>query len=62
MYFLADFSQNPTERKRRERDKKNKEWNNWEKTREIRSGVSTGQRVSQDVRGWLNFAKKFGGM
>jgi hypothetical protein len=63
--FLADFSRKkkvsltplPEEEKR----KKTKDWNNWEKAREIRSGVSTGQRLSQDVRGWLNMAQRLRG-
>jgi hypothetical protein len=60
--FLADFSRKkklppPEEEKR----KKTKDWNNWEKAREIRSGLSTGQRLSQDVRGWLNMAQRLRG-
>ena len=59
--FLADFSKKKTLKKEEER-KKTKDWNNWEKAREIRSGISTAQRVSQDARGWLNMAKRLGGM
>jgi hypothetical protein len=57
MYYLADFAkqkkvkQEPVEKKKEKRG-----WNNWEKARELRSAVSTGQRVSQDIRGWLSFA------
>lgn len=48
----------PKEEKKR---KQTKDWNNWEKAREIRSGLSTGQRLSQDVRGWLNMAQRLRG-
>lgn len=46
--------------KEEEKRKVNRDWNNWEKARELRSGISTTQRVSQDVRGWLNMAKRLG--
>jgi len=44
-----------------EKRKQTKDWNNWEKARELRSSVSTGQRLSQDVRGWLNMAQRLRG-
>ena len=63
MFYLADFSTRKKKTvKEEEKPKKNRDWNNWEKAREIRSGISTAQRVSQDARGWLNMAKRLGGM
>lgn len=61
MYYLADFARKKKTKKEEEPVKKNRAWNNWEKAREIRSGISTAQRVSQDTRGWLNMAKRLGG-
>lgn len=62
MYYLADFARKKKTKEEEEPPKKNRDWNNWEKARELRSGISTGQRVSQDVRGWLNMAKRLGGI
>lgn len=65
MLFLSDASEAQFARKKKTKKeepvKKNRDWNNWEKAREIRSGISTAQRVSQDARGWLNMAKRLGG-
>ncbi len=68
--FLSDFNAANFARKKKgvlttspeeEKRKQTKDWNNWEKAREIRSGLSTGQRLSQDVRGWLNMAQRLRG-
>jgi len=63
--FLSDFNDANFARKKKTKEeeprKKTKDWNNWEKAREIRSGLSTGQRLSQDVRGWLNMAQRLRG-
>jgi len=66
--FLSDMTQASFARKQKapitpeeEKPKRNKDWNNWEKARELRSGLSTGQRLSQDVRGWLNMAQRLRG-
>jgi len=40
-------------KKRRKKGQSHKGWNNWEKAREIRSGLSTASRVSADTRSWL---------
>lgn len=66
MLFLSDANDANFARKKKTKEeepvKKNRDWNNWEKAREIRSGISTAQRVSQDTRGWLNMAKRLGGI
>lgn len=66
MFFLSDVDSADFARKKKTKEeepvKKNRDWNNWEKAREIRSGISTVQRVSQDTRGWLNMAKRLGGI
>jgi hypothetical protein len=60
--FLYDFAEFAKKKKPDEKERKvNRDWNQWEKARELRSGVSTAQRVSQDVRGWLNMAKRLRG-
>lgn len=63
--FLSDLNNANFARKKapkeEEKPKRNRDWNQWEKARELRSGVSTAQRVSQDVRGWLNMAKRLRG-
>lgn len=56
----ADFARKKKPGETEEKPKRNRDWNNWEKARELRSGISTTQRVSQDVRGWLNVAKRMG--
>lgn len=65
-YFIADFAKRkkkPEEEKQEELKKGNqpRPWNNWEKAREVRSSLSTGQRLSQDVRGWMNMAQRLSG-
>jgi hypothetical protein len=59
-YFLGDMADFAKQKKVKppvdEKKKEKRGWNNWEKARELRSAVSTGQRVSQDIRGWLSFA------
>ena len=66
-YFIANFAKKKQQPqleeglKKEDKDKKQpRPWNNWEKAREIRSSLSTGQRLSQDVRGWLSMGKKLG--
>ena len=69
-YFIADFARKKKKQQQQEEqvvvNKKDEEkkqprpWNNWEKAREIRSSLSTGQRLSQDVRGWLRMGKSLG--
>lgn len=56
----AEFARKKKKTEPTEQPKRNRDWNNWEKARELRSGISTTQRVSQDVRGWLNMAKRLG--
>lgn len=73
-YFIADFARKKKKQQQEEQVVKNsrglkkkdeekkqpRPWNNWEKAREIRSSLSTGQRLSQDIRGWLRMGKSLG--
>jgi hypothetical protein len=67
-YFLgdmADFAKPLQDTTKGVKKKERRPLDNWEKARELRSGVSTAQRVSQDIRGWLSFinnAKRFTGV
>jgi DUF4097 and DUF4098 domain-containing protein YvlB len=61
----ADFAKPLQDTTKGVKKKERRPLDNWEKARELRSGVSTAQRVSQDIRGWLSFinnAKRFTGV
>jgi len=57
-YFLIDVAEFGKKNGRKQiLVKERRGFNNWEKAREVRSQLSTAQRLSQDVRGWLSYAK-----
>ena len=62
--FLCDVAEFAKKKRKTKKqtlvEKKPRGFNNWEKAREVRSQLSTAQRLSQDVRGWLNYAKQAG--
>ena len=68
MYFMGEFAQKKKKKKvipidavKAVNKREPRKVNAWEKAREIRSGIGTAQRVSQDIRGWLSYAKALRG-